>query len=208
MDLLESIFSLLCGQNPAHTWVLGEGILQEGGVADQVFGEALLGGGALPCCQRCTGLYAGLALGVLLQIACRPRPTSRFLWAHAMLLLQMVPLGFGLVPQLPVVRALSGGAFAVGLVAFLWLPLSPAGDSARGGRSRNLAYAACGLVGIALVPALALWGGAPAGVALSFAAAAGLLALPLLAALAVLTLAGAARSMLLLLRTSRESGLP
>lgn len=208
MDLLESIFSLLCGQNPAHTWVLRDGILREGILADPAFGETLLGVGALPCCQRCTGLYAGLALAVLLQIACRPRPTSRFLWAHGILLLQMVPLGFGLVPQLAPVKALSGGAFALGLVAFLWLPLSSATDPARPGQGRNGLYAACGLGGVAIAPALALWGGAPAAAALSCAVAAGILTLPFLAALAVFTLGEAVRSILLLPRASREAALP
>ena len=38
-DLLQTIFGWVCGQNPGHTWAPG--------------------GLMLPCCQRCTGLYAG-----------------------------------------------------------------------------------------------------------------------------------------------------
>jgi len=100
MEWLAAVFSLVCGQNPTHTWAPA--------------------GVILPCCQRCTGLYTGAALAVLLQLLLQPRLTDRFLQLHGLFLLQMVPFGFHWLPQGPLVRTLTGLLFGFGVVAFLF----------------------------------------------------------------------------------------
>ena len=105
LDFLTSLFSHVCGQHAAHTWVVG--------------------GLMLPCCQRCVGLYAGAALAIFLQWRYQPRVTPRYLWIHALLLLQMAPQGLHLVPQNPFLRSLSGQLFSFSVVAFLWLIPGP-----------------------------------------------------------------------------------
>jgi uncharacterized membrane protein len=99
--LLQQAFSIVCGQNPAHAWVLG-GLL-------------------LPCCQRCVGLYAGATFAILVQILLRPNPTGRFLKCHGLFLAQMIPFGFHWVAQGPILRTATGFLFGFGVVAFLWL---------------------------------------------------------------------------------------
>ena len=99
--MIEQIFSFVCGQNPAHTWAPG--------------------GEWLPCCQRCTGFFAGAAVALLLQLALRMRPAPRFLQMHGLFLLVMVPLGCHWVPHGAVVRTLSGVLYGFGVVSFLWL---------------------------------------------------------------------------------------
>lgn len=159
MDSLESLFSIVCGQNPGHTWTPG--------------------GELLPVCQRCTGLYAGATLAILLQLVFRPRPTARYLWVHGALLLQMVPQGFHLVPQEPLSRTISGVLFGAGLVAFLLLPLRPAAAEATGpGRSSARWGYGLGLaLGTLLVLAGSAAGGSPSALLLRGAALAGLIAL-------------------------------
>ena len=98
--VLTSAFALVCGQHAAHTWTPG--------------------GLALPCCQRCTGLYVGALGALLLHAVCKPPPTARWQWLHGMFLLQMVPFGFHWLPQGPVLRTETGVLFGFGLVAFLW----------------------------------------------------------------------------------------
>jgi len=97
-------FTAVCGQDPGHTWAPG-GIL-------------------LPCCQRCTGLYVGAGVAVLLHLWLRPRLSGRFLEIHGAFLLAMVPFGFHWVAQGPILRTLSGVLFGFAVVTFLWLPLS------------------------------------------------------------------------------------
>jgi uncharacterized membrane protein len=120
MEWLAQVFSLVCGQNPTHTW-----------------GPA---GVILPCCQRCTGLYAGAAAAVLLQLLLQPRPTARFLQLHGLFLLQMAPFGLHWLPQGPLVRTLTGLLFGYGVVAFLFcLPRArwPNQKMAAEGRART-----------------------------------------------------------------------
>jgi uncharacterized membrane protein len=100
-DLLFKVFGWVCGQNPAHTWSC---------VA-----------GSLPCCERCTGLYAGAFLALLLQWLIRPPPTGNFLKLHGFFLLVMVAFGFHWLPQGPFLRMATGLLFGFGLVAFLGL---------------------------------------------------------------------------------------
>jgi uncharacterized membrane protein len=95
----DRLFSLVCGRE--HVWTLA--------------------GEPLPFCQRCTGLYVGGALAVLLLLLLRPRPTPNVLWVHGLLLLLMVPFGFNWIEQGPTVRMLTGQLFALGLVYFLGL---------------------------------------------------------------------------------------
>lgn len=98
-ETLNHAFSWICGQNPAHTWTCG--------------------GVALPCCQRCAGLYLGALFAFILQQLLRPRMNSRFLQVHGALLIVMVPFGFHWVPQGPLLRAWTGVLFGFGLVTFL-----------------------------------------------------------------------------------------
>jgi uncharacterized membrane protein len=144
----QHLFALVCGQNPAHTWSPG--------------------GALLPCCQRCTGLYAGAIVALLLHLALRIRPSARFLQVHGLFLLQMVPLGFHWVAQDALVRTWSGLLYGFGLVSFLWL-LPGARVARSGGADRrrwtyktNRTYATYGTVlglTLAAVPVMAAWGG-------------------------------------------------
>ncbi|HWH69199.1 MAG TPA: DUF2085 domain-containing protein, partial [Candidatus Sulfotelmatobacter sp.] len=109
--LLHHGFGLVCGQNPGHTWALG--------------------GLELPCCQRCTGLYAGACSATLLHLWLRPKCTGRFLEVHGAFLLLMTPFGFHWLPQGPTVRALTGVLFGFGLVAFLALSIVARGQSSQ-----------------------------------------------------------------------------
>jgi len=136
----------------------------------------------LPCCQRCTGFFAGAAVALLLQMAFRMRPSARFLQVHGLFLLSMVPLGFQWVPHGPVVRTLSGILYGFGVVAFLWLlPLErycEVGEQT----SRALSLYALGLLAsLVAVPALARWGGRSAGWLLAAMALAGLAGIAALA---------------------------
>jgi len=99
LPTLHEIFSWVCGQQ--NNW--------------------LVGGGELPFCQRCTGLYVGAIPALLLCLYFRPKATRRMLWVHGMLLLLMVPFGYHLVPQTAVIRMLTGQLFAIGLVYYLVL---------------------------------------------------------------------------------------
>jgi uncharacterized membrane protein len=103
LELLRHVFGWVCGQNPAHTWSPG--------------------GELLPLCQRCTGLYVGAFVAVLLHLAWRPAPTARWLGLNGAFLLLMVPFGYHWVPQNAEVRCGSGILFGFGLVAFLWLAM-------------------------------------------------------------------------------------
>ncbi|MBN2507138.1 MAG: DUF2085 domain-containing protein [Verrucomicrobia bacterium] len=155
MAIWQQVFGFVCGQNPAHAWAPG--------------------GEMLPLCQRCTGLYAGAAAALLLQLALRLRPGPRFLQTHGLFLLAMIPLGFRGMPDGPLVRTLSGLLYGFGVVSFLWLlpgeRLPAAGVSPR----RKLGIYTAGVGGTLLaVPALAAWGGRGAGVVLTAMALAGL----------------------------------
>jgi len=99
VEHLREVFAVVCGQN--HCWAPG--------------------GEVLPFCQRCTGLYVGASITVVLYAFFRPRPTSLSLWIHGLLLLLMVPFGYHLVPQNGLIRTLTGQLFAVGLIGYLGL---------------------------------------------------------------------------------------
>lgn len=122
-EILSQAFSWVCGQNPAHTWTCS--------------------GLALPCCQRCTGLYLGALASFLLQHLLRPRMNSRFLQIHGAFLIVMVPFGFHWLPQGPLLRAWSGMLFGFALVTFLRLSLvheSAGSEFDAGQRTRRRLY--------------------------------------------------------------------
>ncbi|MCB1126198.1 MAG: DUF2085 domain-containing protein [Verrucomicrobiae bacterium] len=138
---LAEAFSLVCGQNPDHTWIVG--------------------GLALPCCERCTGLYAGAACALILHLVFRPQSRDWHWWVHALLLLQMAPFGLHWVEQGAVLRTVSGLLFGFGLVAYLWIaptslikrPFPPCPRGCGPGYGLGLVCT------VLLVPGLALWGG-------------------------------------------------
>lgn len=99
MELFERVFSHICGST--NVWVLG--------------------GEALPFCQRCTGLYVGCVIALFTYLAARPKPTPKLLWFHGALLLGMVPFGYHWVAQTAVVRTVTGFLFACGIVYYLLL---------------------------------------------------------------------------------------
>jgi uncharacterized membrane protein len=154
MSGIESIFSTLCGQNPAHTWAPG--------------------GELLPLCQRCTGLYAGACLVTALHLSVRPRLTGRFLWVHGLFLLLMVPFGYHWVAQESVLRTITGLLFGAGVVTFLLVSLKPDPPD----RPAKLSSAPVYVVGLVLIGMLILILGTSkwlrAGEALTFIGAVGL----------------------------------
>jgi uncharacterized membrane protein len=166
-EALSQLFAAVCGQNPDHTWAPG--------------------GWLLPCCQRCTGLYAGALAAALLLAWLRPRLSGRFLEVHGAFLLFMAPCGLHWIPQGPVSRTLSGLLFGFGLVAFLWLVPAerwarPATRAAAAPPGQAAAYAGGLALVMVAVPALAGAGDRAAAYALSFWSLGGLLVLGLLAA--------------------------
>lgn len=163
----DHVFSVICGQDPAHTWCCG--------------------GVTLPCCQRCAGLYFGAALAALLHLWLKPKLTRRFREIHGAFLLLMVPFGFHWISQGPAGRAVTGVLFGLGVVTFLMLPLTPIpalrlmqklpqGETAVAARWY---FAAAGLAAL-VVPLLGVLGGKLAAWVLSGAALLGVLVLTLL----------------------------
>ncbi|MFO1265486.1 MAG: DUF2085 domain-containing protein [Rubrivivax sp.] len=156
-----ALFAFVCGQIPEHTWAPG--------------------GMPLHVCQRCTGLYAGAAVALLLHALLRLRPSDRMVALHAVFLLPMVPLGYHWLPQDGLARTLSGILFGAGVVDFLWV--NPARriratrlpDRADWGR-----YVAALAITLVAVPLLALRGDARAAWLLDALAVAGFAALVLL----------------------------
>ncbi len=100
-ELTREVFSLICSQNPAHTWAPN--------------------GVPLPLCERCTGFYVGAAIALVLLLWFRPVPNRLFRWLHAMLVLAMTPFGFHLVSHGAILRTMSGQWFGFGVVGLLWL---------------------------------------------------------------------------------------
>jgi uncharacterized membrane protein len=99
MNFFHELFSHVCGQQ--HCWVLG--------------------GQALPFCQRCTGLYVGAFCALMLILIFRPRPKEFLYWIHGIFMLVMVPFGFHLVAHGGLMRTLTGALFSFGLVYYLAL---------------------------------------------------------------------------------------
>lgn len=172
-ELFWQLFSVVCGQNPDHTWAPG-----------QV---------PLVLCQRCTGLYVGAAVCVALHLVLRPRLGGRFLALHGLLLLIAAPFGLHWINQGPVLRTLTGGLCAFGIVTFLWLVPATAWRHADAAPRPNAdAIYALGLcAALLLVPLAARFGGVHTGYALTGVAVSGLGALAgLVAVNAILGLRG------------------
>ncbi|HRT10491.1 MAG TPA: DUF2085 domain-containing protein [Candidatus Paceibacterota bacterium] len=170
-------FSLVCGQNPAHTWEI-EGSL-------------------LPVCQRCAGLYAGAALCLLLHGLLRPNLGGRFIAAHGLLLVVAAPFGLHWIPEGPALRAMTGALAGFGIGTFLWVAPANAWDRLRGqarhpmlrppvhnasSTGGSLRYAAGLAAALGLIPLAGCHGGVAGGWVLQGLALAGLLALTLLLA--------------------------
>lgn len=161
-SLLRELFAFVCSQGLEHTWAPG--------------------GIPLPFCQRCTGLYVGAAVAVAVQLSLRTRPDQRLLWLYLVFLLQMVPLGFHLVPQGPFLRTLSGQVFGFALVGYLLLlPEAYEMIERRAGTWRVWTQVGTLLATVFLLPALSMWGGQASWILLSTLGSLGLLSLALLA---------------------------
>ena len=150
MPVPDRLFSLVCGRE--HVWTLA--------------------GGPLPFCQRCTGLYVGGALAVLLLLLLRLRPTPNVLWVHGLLLLLMIPFGFNWIEQGPTVRMLTGQLFALGLVYYLSLAVA-APLRLWSGRAHPAAYALGALAGIVALQVAVRFGGAATRTLLAWTGVAG-----------------------------------
>jgi len=103
MNLLFDIFSWLCGQNPARSFTIA--------------------GRLLPFCQRCTGLYLGLALTFILLILSRAArkglPPRRIIYLNILCMLLMPVFGFHLLDPGPAWRLWSGLIFGHALACLL-----------------------------------------------------------------------------------------
>jgi uncharacterized membrane protein len=159
-QLLFSIFSLVCGENPAHLWAPG--------------------GEVLPCCQRCTGLYVGALVAMGLHLCFKPRASRCWFWIHALFLLQLGFFVFPWMPQSPVLRTISGTLFGFGVVAFLW-PAVVWCPPFRVSRLVPVAYAIGLTTCLGLTPIIAKWGGTPGAFVLMGLLLTGALALAALA---------------------------
>ncbi len=154
-QLLWQAFSLFCGQNPEHTWAPGQA--------------------PLPFCQRCTGLYVGSMVCLLLHWVLRPRHGRRFVALHCLFLLTAAPFGFHLIQHGPVLRTMTGVLCGFGIGTFLWL-VPAAGWGVAEAPIRNSAEAlyVLGLCAtLLLLPLAANLGGAVIGCVLQWLAAAG-----------------------------------
>ena len=158
-QLLWQAFSVVCGQNPEHTWAAGLTLL--------------------PFCQRCAGLYIGAFVCVALHLILRPGLGGRFLAAHGLFLLIAAPFGFHWILDWPGLRAMTGVLCGFGIGTFLWLVPGTAWGWADGsGRRGAIAGYAGGLGAVLLlVPLAGGQGGAASGRVLEGLAAAGLVTL-------------------------------
>jgi uncharacterized membrane protein len=105
VNLITDIFSFLCSQDPARSFEIA--------------------GRHLPCCQRCTGLYLGLAVSFIYLLLTRQyrkglAPRS-ILYINIASLAIMPVFGFHLLDPGPVWRCWTGLIFG-NAVAFLLLP--------------------------------------------------------------------------------------
>jgi len=137
--LTDAIFGLLCGRNPDHSF--------------------LAGGEQFPLCQRCAGIYAGAAAAALLDLVFRPRRGRLSVAIESLFILQIAPMGLGLIAGGPFLRTLSGWLFGLGLAGVLRAAAAPAG-AAEAGRSpwRTAGWFACAVPGALLFWTLAAKG--------------------------------------------------
>ncbi len=169
-------FSLVCGQNPDHTWVMGSDLL--------------------PLCQRCTGLYLGAGVCLILHCFLRPALGGGFLALHGLLILSVAPFGFQWVDDTPVLRAITGVFCGFGIATFLWVaPASVWDHEPSTARRFSVAWYAAALgVMATIVPLVGLGGGVATGWVWKMMAAVGVVLLGGLSlASAVLGLRGVLR---------------
>ena len=166
-QLLSDLFSLACGQYPAHT--------------------SAMGGVWLPCCQRCTGLYGGAGVALALHLLWRPGLSSGFLAVHGLFLMIVAPFGFHWLPQGPVLRMLTGVLCGFGVATFLWVvPANHRAGESGPASTKALWWYGIGLVAtLTLLPLTESCGGRITYWALSAAAAMGLFSLAALVLLNV-----------------------
>lgn len=98
-DLAQTVFGYLCHQETGRCWAPG--------------------GAALALCQRCTGVYAGAALGVFLASFMRYTPDRKTLILHIIFILQMIPFGLHWIPHGATMRMLTGQLFIYGILYFI-----------------------------------------------------------------------------------------
>ena len=111
---------------------------------------------SLPLCYRCTGLYLGAALAILLT-PIRPRPAAAVLWVHGIFMLVMLPFGYHLIEHGPLLRLITGQLFGYGLIYYLLL--IPLGESSiSSARGAIVAYFTAACVGIAILPIAVFYG--------------------------------------------------
>ncbi|MBP8304003.1 MAG: DUF2085 domain-containing protein [Phycisphaerae bacterium] len=105
MNPVHALFSLICHQDPDRSFTIA--------------------GTVLPCCQRCTGLYLGLAVGLMVQLLSasykRGLPPKGILYTLIACLLVMPVFGFHLLDPGPGWRFWTGLIYGDAL-AYLLLP--------------------------------------------------------------------------------------
>jgi uncharacterized membrane protein len=153
-DFFPQVFSFVCGQDPAHTWA----------PADKL----------LPLCQRCTGLYIGILIGLLLLLRYRPLTNARYCRIHVILLLLMAPFGFHLAPQEAFLRTMSGQWFGFGVIGLLWLLPNAKFLPGKRRAAIGIPHLWIGAMSLLVVPIFARWGGSLAAAVLPWLALAGL----------------------------------
>jgi uncharacterized membrane protein len=77
-------------------------------------------GNVLAFCQRCTGVYVGSSLMLLLIPLMKFRPNKKILWLHGLFMIQMIVFGFHLIPHSATIRTISGQLFITGVIYFLY----------------------------------------------------------------------------------------
>ncbi len=103
METLSRFLSWMCGQAADRSW--------------------LVGGEMFPVCERCTGIYLGAAVAVMLGCWKRSQIDRWLVWIEILLVLQLIPAGLHWCFDTPVLRTLSGGWFGIGLIGLLAKPL-------------------------------------------------------------------------------------
>lgn len=167
----ETALAWVCGQNLERTWAPG--------------------GEWLPCCQRCTGIYVGAAVALMLRWFWPLRSGKAVLIVNTLLLLQMVPSVLHWLPDAPWVRTASGVLFGFGEVGFLWVLVEDRLKWRRAlGPTMVWVYGFAAVLTSALVPFLAARGGAMVAAALSGTAFAGLVGVLLLVLANLVLMAG------------------
>jgi hypothetical protein len=126
------------------------------------------------------------------------------LWLHGILLLQMIPFGYHLLPQTALIRLLTGQLFAIGLVYYLMVLPRDYSPRWREPVARSVpAYLATCATGVLLLMVLVTWGGPRSRALLSWMGLLGLLLCATMVLLNLVLLALAGRS--LVHHTARSS---